>query len=74
MKPFYTFRSDTYKVKGLMEMIGISQRIVNPKNLNNLTLKKFTKSEILKISSFKVYSELKFNNFIADIKKILKVK
>ena len=74
MKPFYTFRSDTYKVKGLMEMIGIPQRIENPKNLNNLILKKFTKSEILKISNFKVYSELKFNNFIGDIKKILKVK
>lgn len=74
MKPFYTFRSDTYKVKGLMEMIGIPQRIENPKNLNNLILKKFTKSEILKISNFKVYSKLKFNNFIGDIKKILKVK
>ena len=74
MKPFYTFRSDTYKVKGLMEMIGIPQRIENPKNLNNLTFKKFTKSEIHKISNFKVYSELKFNNFIGDIKKILKVK
>ena len=57
MKPFYTFKSDTYKIRGLMEMIGIQNRMIKINDINNLKFNKFSKSEILKIKTFKINSK-----------------
>ena len=72
MKPFYTFKSDTYKIRGLMEMIGIQNRMIKINDINNLKFNKFSKSEILKIKTFKINSKKKYIKFISDIKKIIK--
>jgi polysaccharide pyruvyl transferase WcaK-like protein len=67
MKPFYTFKSDTYKIRGLMDMIGIKNRMVNINDINYLKLYKFNKAEILKIKKFKINSKKKFNKFVKEL-------
>lgn len=74
MKPFYTFKSDTYKIRGLMEMIGISNRMIKINDINSLELNKFSKSEKFKIESFKINSKKKYKKFMSDIKKIINSK
>ena len=74
MKPFYTFKSDTYKIRGLMEMIGISNRIIKINDINSLELNKFSKSEKFKIENFKINSKKKYKKFMSDIKKIINSK
>ena len=72
MKPFYTFDSDTYKIRGLMNMIGISNRIINVNSLKNypLIFKKFSKTETNKIKRFKKKSKKTINIFIKQIRAI----
>ena len=48
MKPFYTFQSDTYKIKGLIKMIGLNKRIIEINNIPYQKLNRFDKSEIFK--------------------------
>lgn len=71
MKPFYTFQSDTYKIKGLMDMIGIKNRIIDINDVNHLRFSKFNKSEILKIKRFRNKSKKKFNSFIEELSKLI---
>lgn len=71
MKPFYTFQSDTYKIQGLMEMIGISHRIIDIKKINRLKLSKFNKSEIIKIKKFQKKSKKKFTQFFNDLNNLV---
>jgi polysaccharide pyruvyl transferase WcaK-like protein len=71
MKPFYTFQSDTYKIQGLMEMIGISHRIIDIKKINRLKLSKFNKSEITKIKKFQKKSKKKFTQFFNDLNNLV---
>ena len=73
-KPFYTFKSDTYKIRGLMEMIGIPNRIININDVDNLVLNKFSKLEKYKIENIKLNSKKKFIKFVGDIKKIINTK
>ena len=67
MKPFYTFKSDTYKIKGLIKMIGLDKRIIDINKIPNKKLNGFEKSEILKIKRFKTSSAKKFNKFIKEL-------
>ncbi len=66
-KPFYTFDSDTYKIRGLINILGLKNRIININKIKNLKLIKFNKSEILKIKKFKKNSKKKFNKFIQEL-------
>ena len=72
MRPFYTFESDTYKIRGLMNMIGISNRIININSLENrpILLKRFSKHEIIKIKKFKKNSKKIINIFIKELKSV----
>ena len=72
MRPFYTFESDTYKIRGLMNMIGISDRIINIDLLEKrpILLKKFSKSEINKIKRFKKKSKKIITIFIKELKSV----
>lgn len=74
MKPFYTFKSDTYKIRGLIEMIGLSDRMIKINDIDNFNFDKFSKSEISKIKTFQLNSKKKFVKFISDIKKIIESK
>ena len=67
MKPFYTFESDTYKIKGLLEMIGLKKRMMNVNNINKLNLYNFNKEELLKINKFQIKLKKKYNDFIKEI-------
>ncbi len=67
MKPFYTFQSDTYKIRGLINMIGLKSRMIDVNKIGNLKFSKFSKSEILKIKNFKISSKKKFNRFIQEL-------
>jgi polysaccharide pyruvyl transferase WcaK-like protein len=72
MKPFYTFESDTYKVRGLLDMLGLRSRIININSLKNkpIFLKNFTKSEIYKIKKFKKKTNETIKIFIRELKEI----
>ena len=72
MKPFYTFESDTYKIRGLMTFIGIEHRIIDIKLLkaHSIVLKKFSKEEIHKINRFRIQSKKIINIFINQLKTI----
>ena len=67
MKPFYTFQSDTYKISGLIDLIGLKKRILSIEDINTLKLRKFDKSEILKIKKFKKKSKTKFHKFVKKL-------
>ena len=71
-KPFYTFESDTYKIRGLLDMIGLKDRIINIKLLNDkpILLKNFTKSEIHKIKKFKKNASETIKIFIKEFQEI----
>ena len=71
-KPFYTFESDTYKIRGLLDMIGLKDRIINIKLLNDkpILLKNFTKSEIHKIKKFKKNASETIKIFIKELQEI----
>ena len=72
MRAFYTFESDTYKVKGLLDMIGLQDRIIDINSLKkkpNL-LKKFSKNEINKIKKFKKKANQAIGVFIQELKEI----
>jgi len=72
MKPFYTFESDTYKVRGLLDMLGLRNRIIDINSLRNkpILLKNFTKSEIYKIKKFKKKANETIKIFIRELKEI----
>ena len=72
MKPFYTFESDTYKTRGLLDMIGLKDRIINIELLNNkpILLKKFTRVEINKIKRFKTKANKIIKIFIKELQEI----
>ena len=70
MKPFYTFESDTYKIRGLIRMIGINSRIIGTDNLKKIKINKFSKLEISKINQFKKNSKKKVKIFIKEIKEL----
>ena len=72
MKPFYTFESDTYKVRGLLDMLGLRSRIIKINSLNNkpILLKNFTKSEIHKIKKFKKNAGETIKIFIKELQEI----
>ena len=72
MKPFYTFESDTYKVRGLLDMLGLRNRIIDINSLRNkpILLKNFTKSEICKIKKFKKSANETIKIFIRELKEI----
>ena len=72
LKPFYTFQSDTYKINGLLDLIGIQNRKVNFDNLENIKTKKFSKTEIYKIKKFQTASKKKFHIFAKEIRNIIK--
>ena len=67
MKPFYTFQSDTYKIRGLINMIGIKKRMIKIQNIQNLKLNKFSQSEISQINKFKISSRKKFFKFVKEL-------
>ena len=67
MKPFYTFQSDTYKIHGILDLIGIKNRIIDINHINNLKLTSFSESEILKIKKFKIQTKKKFNKFVQQL-------
>ena len=67
MKPFYTFQSDTYKIRGLINMIGIKKRMIKIQNIQNLKLNKFSQSEISQINKFKISSRQKFFKFVKEL-------
>lgn len=72
MKPFYTFEGDTYKVRGLLDMLGLRSRMININTLKNksILLKKFSKSEIYKIKKFKKNTNETIKMFIRELKEI----
>ncbi len=72
MKPFYTFDGDTHKVRGLIEMIGLNDRIINISKLkkNEINLKKYSASEIYKIKRFKKKSKKLILTFFRDLKNL----
>ncbi len=72
MKPFYTFESDTYKVRGLLDMLGLRNRIIDINSLRNkpILLKNFTKSELYKIKKFKKSANETIKIFIRELKEI----
>ena len=59
------------KIQGLMEMIGISHRIIDIKKINRLKLAKFNKSEITKIKKFQKKSKKKFTQFFKDLNNLV---
>tara|TARA_B100000902_G_scaffold225937_1_gene214513 strand:+ start:9302 stop:10276 length:975 start_codon:yes stop_codon:yes gene_type:complete len=72
MRAFYTFESDTYKVKGLMDMIGLQNRIIDINSLKKkpILFKKFSKNEISKIKKFKKKANKAIKAFIKELKEI----
>tara|TARA_B100001057_G_scaffold144513_1_gene144393 strand:- start:115 stop:417 length:303 start_codon:yes stop_codon:yes gene_type:complete len=72
MRPFYTFESDTYKVKGLMDMIGLQDRIIDINSLKEkpILLKRFSKNEINQIKKFKKKANQAIKIFIKELKEI----
>ena len=73
MKPFYTFQSDTYKISGLIDLIGLKKRILKIEDINTLKFCKFDKSEILKIKKFKKKSKTKFHKFVKNLHHLIAV-
>jgi polysaccharide pyruvyl transferase WcaK-like protein len=71
MKPFYTFESDTYKIRGLINMIGINNRIIETNKLKKIRINQFSKLEILKIRQFKKNSKKKVKTFIKELKELV---
>lgn len=72
MKAFYTFESDTYKIKGLMDMIGLQDRMIDINSLKkkSILLNKFSKNEINKIKKFKKKANQAIKKFIKELKEI----
>ena len=72
MRAFYTFESDTYKVKGLMDMIGLQDRIIDINSLKKkpILLKRFSKNEINQIKKFKKKANQAIKIFIKELKEI----
>lgn len=72
MRAFYTFESDTYKVKGLMDMIGLQDRIIDINSLKKkpILLKRFSNNEINQIKKFKKKANQAIKIFIKELKEI----
>jgi polysaccharide pyruvyl transferase WcaK-like protein len=71
-KPFYTFEGNTYKIRGLMEMIGLKNRFLDINSLKNesIFIKKFTETEIQKIKKFQKKTRDKIKIFVKELKNI----
>ena len=67
MKPFYTFQSDTYKINGLINLIGLKKRMLSINEINTLKFREFDKYEVLKIKKFKKKSKIKFDRFVKKL-------
>ena len=53
LTPFFSLELNSFKMKGLLQDVGISKsRIVTLRNLDELSLKEFNQNEKAKISSY----------------------
>ncbi len=71
LKPFLIIKSNSHKIEGLLNDIGISEnRIINKNDLKNSNLInfKFTEDEIKKIEEFKLKAKIKIEKFFTLIK------
>jgi len=66
--PFYALKGNTYKVNGLLKLVGLEDRMINYDDLHKLKkFKYFTQSEKKKIDKFLLYSKNKFKFFFKKI-------
>ena len=72
-KPFVAIKSNTHKVESLLDEIGLTNRLINIKDLNKknlLNFSKFTNNEIKLIENFISLANEKIDNMFFEICKL----
>ena len=76
LTPFYFIKSavNSHKSEGLLKDIGLKNRIIHLKELNNKNFKNFKKNEIKLITKYTYNSNFKINKMFTEIRKLVDAK
>jgi polysaccharide pyruvyl transferase WcaK-like protein len=70
--PFVAIKSNSHKIEGMLEDIGIgNNRIVDEKKIENIEVKEFTQEELIKINQYIETAPLRIESMFKDIRALL---